>query len=103
MVGKTHNNVAFAQTGTLCRTVLLDADDEDSSRNSQMMPAHENAMQRCVLARNSNIASPDLPILDQSPRYELRGVDCRREADALRRQNDRCVYADHFAVGGNEW
>ena len=40
---------------------------------------------------------------NQTARDKLRGIDRRREADALRRQDHRGVNPDHFAARVDEW
>ena len=55
-------------------------------------------MQRDVLPGNSDVASADAAVPDQSRRDELGSVDADGEADSLGHGNDRRIHADDLST-----
>src|SRR5690242_13820768 len=95
---KAYDDVTFVQTGTLGRAALLDTDHKNAADDGQLMASHKHAMHRHILSCHAQVTAPDPPVLDETPRDELRGIDRRRKADALSRKNDRGVHSDDFSA-----
>src|SRR5215471_4344208 len=99
---ETDNDIALLESGTPGRTVLLHADDKDSSTDLEVVATHQKPVNRRVLTCNAEITPPDFSVFNQAARHKLRGVDGRRKANSLRRKNDCRIDANHFTVRRNQ-
>ena len=71
--------------------------DQHTAVVRQFVKSNDARMERHVLASHTDRAAPDVAVLDQPTRDEMRGVARDGEADSLGRQDDRGVHADDFA------
>ena len=60
-------------------------------------------MKRRILAGHANVTTADPAVFNQPRGNEFRRVNSRRKADALCRQDDRCIHTDDLAGCRDEW
>ena len=89
-----NDDVAFLKGSPLRRAVRLNGDDQDPALDRQVVEAHNATMQGNVLPSHADVTAPDLAVLDEASGDELRRINPYGEADALRRQDHRRIYAD---------
>src|SRR5208282_5162602 len=97
-VAESNHQVAFFEAAESGRTAGLDRRDADRGFRRQVVEAHETARQLDIVAGDSDIGAAYLAVLDQMTGDELGAVDGDREADSLRRQDNRRVDADYLAA-----
>src|SRR5262249_16296277 len=98
LASEADDDVAIAHAGRLRRAALLDADNQNAALAGQTMEARHACEDGRVLPGHANPAPANAAFFDEPGGHELRRVAGDGETDALRRQNDGCVYSNHFAM-----
>ena len=102
LTGEAYDDVALLQAAPARRTVLVHLDDEYAVLHIKVVEAHDAARERNILACDAYVAAAYAPVLYQTSRDELRGVDGNRKADSLRWEDHSRVDAYDFAARSDE-
>jgi len=82
---ESHEDVALLQPCAMRRTAAFHAHHQHARGMTQILPAE------------SQIRAADMAVFNQLPRHDFGRVDGNGKTDALGRQNDGGIHADHFA------
>ena len=86
----------IVDTRSLGGTVLFHRQYQHAARRRHIQVARERSGNGDILAANAQKAPSDPAIANQAHGDKLYGVGSDRKANALRRQDDRGIDADHF-------
>ncbi len=87
--------VATFEPTALCRPVGARAHDAYGGSAGMLYMAAQTLRNRDGLRDETQVSAPYAPVLQQLQRDPLHRIDRGREADALRRGDDRRIHADH--------
>ena len=99
---ETQDDVAFPDPGGRGRAAWRDRRHSNAGAHRELVGAGQRARNRYLVADDADVAAADPAVANQARRDEPRRVARDREAESLRRRQDRRVDADHFAARGDE-
>src|SRR6266513_3063252 len=98
-----HDDVARLQSGAAGRAPAFHRREQHPAGLNQAMRAHGESRERHVLPAYADAGTPYVSVRNELPRDEFHRVHRDREADALGRQDDGGVDADHVAARVEQW
>src|SRR5436190_13216282 len=94
----SHDDIAFAQSGTACGTAWFETGNENPVLRLQPMESENSSMNRDVLSCHTDPTAAEAALFDQPRCYKLRRVTGNGKANALGRKDDRCINSDNFTA-----